>query len=59
MHPQQLGVLASQRVAEHRAAVAELRIAAAARGRRRPIRSRAGWALIQLGLRLVLQPAES
>jgi hypothetical protein len=59
MHPFLAGQLADQRVAGQQAEAAQhRRAAAAAVGRHVAVRRRAGWLLIQAGLRLVLSPAE-
>jgi hypothetical protein len=57
MYPQQIGELANQRVAELRSTATGQR--AGARLPRASIKNRTGWMLVQLGLRLALQPAES
>jgi hypothetical protein len=57
MHPQQTGELANQRIAERRETAARHR-AAVARTSRPSIKNRTGWALLHLGLRLALRPAQ-
>jgi hypothetical protein len=54
MHPQLLDQLAQQHVTEMRRSAARHRAAAAAApaARRATIRNRAGWTLVQIGLRL-------
>jgi hypothetical protein len=53
MHPQLLDQLAQQHVTEMRRSAARRRAAAAApAARRATIRNRAGWTLVQIGLRL-------
>lgn len=59
MHPQQLGELANQRVAELRQTAAGRRTPAVTGSPRASLKNRTGWMLVQLGLRLALQPAES
>ncbi len=52
MHPLLLGQLARQHVAEMRQAAARRPVTDTPANRRVPLRSRAGWALIKIGLRL-------
>lgn len=52
MHPQLLDQLAQQHITEMRRSAARRRAAAAPAARRATIRNRAGWTLVQIGLRL-------
>jgi hypothetical protein len=61
MHPFQAGQVADQHGADLRAQAIRRRRAAAALSARRhvPVRHRAGWALIHLGLRLAASSADA
>jgi hypothetical protein len=61
MHPHQLGSLATQHIAElHEGATARHRADRAAAVRPRvPVRRRAGWALVHVGLRLAASSADT
>jgi hypothetical protein len=58
MHPFQVGQVAQHRIAGlHEKAARRRRAATAAPGRRVLIRHRAGWILVQVGLRLAISSA--
>jgi hypothetical protein len=52
MHPRLIEPLASRRPDELRSAATRSRLGRACRGPRRPVRQRAGWTLVEIGLRL-------
>jgi hypothetical protein len=52
MNPRQIEPLASRRPAELRSAANRARLGRACRRPRQPVRQRAGWTLVEIGLRL-------
>jgi hypothetical protein len=56
MHPELIFQLASQHVSEVRQEATSCRVAAANREPRESVKQRAGWALINAGLKLTGQP---
>jgi hypothetical protein len=59
MHPYLLGQAADQHISDMRRSAEERRIADAAASRHATIRNRAGWTLVQIGLRLAASSADA
>lgn len=59
MHPDLLGQLAQQHLADRHATAARTPVPDASAERRPTIRNRTGWTLIQLGLRLAVTSTDA